>query len=179
MASTATMTGAEFDALPWEEGRRWELIEGELVEVGSPTPEHQLVVQRILLALMLYFGKRQSGMVLADVEFALSKTNRVRPDVLVLLGERATTVDRSKVPVPGAPDIAVEVISPSEQTPDSMSKVEAYLRHGTREVWQVFPKLRQVVIFTGRDLRRLDSTETLTTSLLPDFALAVSSLFED
>jgi hypothetical protein len=60
-----------------------------------------------------------------------------------------------------------------------MSKVEAYLRHGTREVWQVFPKLRQVVIFTGRDLRRLDSTETLTTSLLPDFALAVSSLFED
>jgi len=173
------MTGAEFDALPWEEGRRWELIEGELVEVGSPTPEHQLVVQRILLALMLYFGKRQSGMVLADVEFALSKTNRVRPDVLVLLGERATTVDRSKVPVPGAPDIAVEVISPSERTPDSMSKVEAYLRHGTREVWQVFPKLRQVVVFTGRDLRRLGSTEMLTTGLLPDFTLPVSSLFED
>ncbi len=48
MASTATMTGAEFDALPWEEGRRWELIEGELVEVGSATLEDQLVVQRIL-----------------------------------------------------------------------------------------------------------------------------------
>lgn len=179
MASTATMTGAEFDALPWEEGRRWELIEGELVEVGSPTPEHQLVVQRLLFALMLYFRKHPNGMVLADVEFALSSTNRLRPDVLIVLGERATTIDRSKVPIPGTPDIAVEVISPSERTPDSMSKVEAYLRHGTREVWQVFPKLRQVVIFSGRGLRRLDSTETLTTALLPDFALAVSSLFED
>jgi Uma2 family endonuclease len=179
MASTATMTGAEFDALPWEEGRRWELIEGELVEVGSPTPEHQLVVQRILVALVLHFREHQSGFAVANVEFALSNTNRVRPDVLIVLGNRATTIDRSKVPVPGAPDIAVEVISPSERTPDSMSKVEAYLRYGTREVWQVFPKLRQVVVFTGRELRRLDSTAMLTTSLLPDFALAVSSLFED
>jgi Uma2 family endonuclease len=54
MASIATMTGAQFDALAYEEGRRWELIEGELVEVSSPTPEHQILVQKLLLALILY-----------------------------------------------------------------------------------------------------------------------------
>jgi Uma2 family endonuclease len=173
------MTGAEFDALPWDEGRRWELIEGELVEVGSATLEHQFIVQRLLVALVLYFREHGRGFAAVDVEFALSAASRLRPDVLIVLGERATTIDRSKVPVLGAPDIAVEVISPSERTPDSMSKVEAYLRNGTREVWQVFPKLRQVVIFTGRESRRLTATETLTTGLLPDFALPVSSLFDD
>jgi hypothetical protein len=60
-----------------------------------------------------------------------------------------------------------------------MSKVEAYLGHGAQEVWQVSPKLRQVVIFTPRESRRLISAETLTTSLLPDFALPVSSIFGD
>ncbi|MGA2183363.1 MAG: Uma2 family endonuclease [Bryobacteraceae bacterium] len=179
MASTVTMTGAEFDALPYEDGRRWELIEGELLAVSSPTPEHQLVVQKLLFVLMLYFGKRPGGIVLADVEFALSDANRVRPDVLVLLGERAATLNRSRVPIPGAPDIAVEVISPSERTSESMRKVETYLRHGAREVWQVFPTLRQVVVYTTRESRRLASPETLTTSLLPDFALAISSLFEN
>jgi Uma2 family endonuclease len=102
MASNATMTGAQFDELPWDEGRRRELVEGELQEVSRPTPEHQLVVQKLLLALMLYLGKNPGGIVLTDVEFALSDTNRVRPDVLVLLGERATTLNRSKVPIPGA-----------------------------------------------------------------------------
>jgi Uma2 family endonuclease len=175
MASTATMTGAQFDALPYDEGRRWELIEGDLVAVSSPTPEHQLVVQKLVLALMLYFGKRPGGIVLGDVECALSDANRVRPDVLVLLGERADTLNRSRVPIPGAPDIAVEVISPSERTTESMRKVETYLRHGVREVWQVFPALRQVVVHTPDGSHRL---ETLTTDLLPELALPVSSLFE-
>jgi Uma2 family endonuclease len=144
--------------------------------VSSPTLEHQLVIQRLLFALMLYFGRRPGGIVLADVEFALSDANRVRPDVFVLLGERAATLDRSIVPIPGTPDIAVKVISPGERTSTSTRKVETYLRHGVREVWQLFPALRQVVVFTPVESRR---PETLTTSLLPDFTLAVSSLFED
>jgi Uma2 family endonuclease len=173
------MSGVQFDALPYEEGRRWELVEGELVEVGSPTPTHQLVVQRLLVSLVLYFRQHGGGCVLSDVEFALSDANRVRPDVLVLLGERAARLDRSRVPVPGSPDIAVEVISPSERTSESMRKVETYSRHGVREVWQVFPSLRQVVVYATRESRRLGASETLSTALLPEFVIPVSSLFED
>jgi len=51
MPTIATMSGAQFDALPYQEGRRWELLEGELIEVPSPTAEHQIIVSNILLAI--------------------------------------------------------------------------------------------------------------------------------
>ena len=86
MASIATMTGVHFDALSYEEGRRWELLEGELVEVSSPTPEQQILVQRILFALVLYGQSRRRVLVLTDVEFALAADIRVRPDVAFCSG---------------------------------------------------------------------------------------------
>jgi Uma2 family endonuclease len=74
MASIATMTGPQFDALPYEEGRRWELIEGELVEVSSPTLEHQILLQRLLLALVLYAeGAILSTDLLPGFELPISK----------------------------------------------------------------------------------------------------------
>jgi Uma2 family endonuclease len=178
MASIATMTGPQFDALPYEEGRRWELIQGELVEVSSPTPEHQILVQKLLLALALYLQTRGRGLVLADVEFALAGDIRVRPDVLVLLGEKAERLDKSKVPVEGCPDVAIEVISPSERTSDSMRKVDVYLGHGVEEVWQIYPKTRQVLVHTaGQNVRKLFEGATLSTDLLPGFELTISKLF--
>lgn len=178
MASIATMTGPQFDALPYEQGRRWELIEGELVEVSSPTPEHQILVQRLLLALLIYLQTQGRGLVLADVEFALAGDIRVRPDVLVLLGEKAERLDKSKVPVERCPDLAIEVISPSERTSDSMRKVEVYLGHGVGEVWQVYPKTRQVVVHTaGQGVRKLAEGTILGTGLLPGFELPIAKLF--
>jgi len=178
MASIATMTDPQFDALPYEEGRRWELIERELVEVSSPTPEHQILVQRLLLALVLYVHTQQQGLVLADVEFALGGDIRVRPDVLVLLGEKAERLDKLKVPVEGCPDLAIEVISPSERTSDGMRKVDVYLSHGVREVWQIYPKIQQVLIYTaGQSVRKLPEAAVLTTDLLPGFELQISKLF--
>jgi Uma2 family endonuclease len=59
MPAIATMSGAQFDALPYEEGRRWELLEGELIEVPSPTPEHQDIVFASLLALKLYIREHR------------------------------------------------------------------------------------------------------------------------
>jgi Uma2 family endonuclease len=178
MAATATLTGAQFDALPYEEGRRWELVDGELIPVSGPTPEHQFILQRMMLALMLYLNVDPGrGVVLNDVEFALNDEHRVRPDVLVLLGQRALSLDIKKVPVPGAPDVAVEIISPSERSFDSQQKVEAYLRHGTREVWQVYPKSKSVVIYRGGTAAMLGPGEQITTPLLPGFSIAVQSLF--
>ncbi len=179
MASTATMSGAQFDSLPYEEGRKWELLEGELIPVSSPTPKHQLIIQKILLSLVLHFQKSgERALALSDVEFALDDDVRVRPDVLVLLEPRAASVDMQSVPIPGAPDIAVEVISPSERAVDSQAKVQAYLRYGTQEVWQVFPRSRTVVIHRGAASTTLGETEAIATPLLPGFSLAVSDIFK-
>ena len=109
------MAGIQFDALPYQEGRRWELLEGDLVEVSSPTPEHQDIVFNLLAALKQYLKEQSAGRAHQDVEFALSRQDRLRPDTCALLGERANFKPR-KIPTHGAPDIAVEVISPTERT---------------------------------------------------------------
>ena len=143
MVTASIMTGPEFDALPYEEGRCWELLGGELIAVSSPTPQHQLILQRILFALMMYFDAHPGwGLALTDVEFALDDSHRLRPDVLVLLGERASSLDMARVPVPGAPDLAIEIISPSERSSETQQKLQSYLRHGTREVFGRFIRNR-------------------------------------
>ena len=113
MATTALMSGLQFDALPFEEGRLWELLEGELIPMPSPTYKHQRIVQRLQVALELHFeGNPEQGQAASDVEFALSANSRVRPGVLILLPQSVGSIDLDKVPIPGAPDIAVEVIFP-------------------------------------------------------------------
>ena len=178
MATTTTLIGAQFDAMPYEEGRRWELVNGDLISVSSLTPRHQDIVFEILLAVRRYL--RQSGiagLAYQDVEFALTENDRVRPDVGVVLGEKATRLDPDKVPIPGAPDIAIEVISPTERASESHDKVRAYLRNGTAEVWQVYPKSRTVQIHRGETARSLEWSQPVETDLLPGFALQLASLF--
>jgi Uma2 family endonuclease len=178
MATVATMTGAQFDALPYDEGRRWDLVSGEPIAVSSPTPRHQEIVFRILLALRQYLGTNK-GLAYSDVEFALTDNDRLRPDVCVLLGTKAAGLDLDQVPIAGAPDIAVEVISPTERASDSHEKVRAYLRSGTREVWQVYPKSSTVQIHRQENSYRAERDDQITSGLLPGFQLAIQSLYAD
>ncbi len=176
--ANAVTSGAEFDALPYEEGRMWELLDGELIPVSSPTPEHQLTLQRILYALMVYFEANPGrGIAFTDAEFALTENYRVRPDVLVLLQENAWSLDLAKVPVPGAPDLAIEIISPSERSSNTQEKLHGYLRHGTREVWQVYPKSKSVVLHRGDGSLTLTGAQQITSAMLPGFSLDVEPLF--
>lgn len=172
------MTGSQFDALPYEEGRRWELVGGELIPVPSATYQHQLIVQRILLPLVIYFNANPGlGSAVADVEFALDEDHGMRPDALVLLSERLASVDMEKVRIPGAPDIAIEVISASERSFDTQSKRDSYLRLGTKEVWQVYPKSKAVVVHHGETSLTYSIGERIETPLLPGFSLETKTLF--
>ncbi|HEX4808067.1 MAG TPA: Uma2 family endonuclease [Bryobacteraceae bacterium] len=177
MASLATMTGAQFDALPYEEGRRWELVAGDLVEVSSPTPEHQDIVFNLLSALKQFLRTRGAARAHQDIEFALSVRDRLRPDVCVLLNDRAD-LDPRKTPIHGSPNIAAEVISPSERAGESRRKVLTYLASGVEEVWQIYPATREVLVYAVDKRRELRQDQDLTTDLLPGWSLRVASLFE-
>ncbi|HUE00130.1 MAG TPA: Uma2 family endonuclease [Bryobacteraceae bacterium] len=178
MATITTISGAQFDAMPYEEGRQWELVNGELISMPSPTWQHQDFVFRILLALRNYLETSKiGGLAGQDVEFALTDNDRVRPDVCVLLGDRARRLDPTTTPIPGAPDVAIEVISPSERATESHDKVRAYLHSGTTEVWQIFPKSRTVQIHRGETARSLEWNQPIETDLLPGLALRLASLF--
>jgi Uma2 family endonuclease len=163
--------------MPYEEGRRWELVDGELISVPSPTPRHQDIVFEVHLVLRHYLRQsRIGGLAYQDVEFALTDNDRVRPDVAVVLGAKAARLDPDKVPIPGAPDIAIEVISPSERAFQSEAKVRAYLRSGTAEVWQVYPQSRTVQIHRGEISLSLPWSQPIETDLLPGFSLDLASL---
>ena len=177
MATIATMSGAQFDALPYEEGRRWELFDGELIEVPSPTPKHQRIVSRINTSLDNYFDERKSGVTLPDVEFALGQDWRLRPDIAILRLERWERIDENRVPVQGVPNIAVEVISPSERTSESARKVWTYLRSGVEEVWQVFPETREVAVYSAHaPVRIFTSEERLATPVLPGWSFSIQEI---
>jgi Uma2 family endonuclease len=178
MAAITTLTGAQFDALPYEEGRQWELLDGELIPVPSPTPEHQILVQEIQFSLLIHLKSHpEQGLSMADVEFALDENSRVRPDVFVLGPERAARLDRSRVPIPGAPDLAVEVISPSERSYDTQAKLQRYLQSGTQEVWHVYPLTKSVTVYRGGTGVLWPMDKPLTTPLLPGFSLDLQRLF--
>lgn len=177
MATAVTMTGLQFDSLPYEEGRLRELLEGDLIPVSSPTLEHQEIVFRILMALKQHLSNT-GAVVSHDVEFALAHDTRLRPDVWAVLASRAAKINPSLVPIEGGPDLAVEVISPSENAADSMRKVAAYLDNGVQEVWQVYPKTREVVVYGPQGhVRKSRGEESLTSWLVPDFGILVSRLF--
>jgi Uma2 family endonuclease len=131
-----------------------------------------------MLAVRRYLQQSATvGLAYQDLEFALTENDRLRPEVAVVLGEKATCLDPDKVPVPGPPDIAIEVISPSERASESHDKVRAYLRNGTAEVWQVYPKSRTVQIHRGEAARSFEWSQPVETDLLPGFALHLASLF--
>jgi Uma2 family endonuclease len=178
MATTATMTGAQFDALPYEEGQRWELINGELITVSSPTPRHQIIVSRTLITFVQYLEtSKTEGLSLPDVEFALTPDDRVRPDVCVVLGEKASRLDRDRIPIPFAPDLAVEIISQWESASESHEKVRRYLLNGTSEVWQLYPKSRTVQTHRRDITREVEPDGFVETELLAGLRIPVASLF--
>jgi len=177
MATAVTMTGLEFDALPLEQCRDLELLDGEVIQLVSPTPNHQDIVLNVAFALKAHL-KPKGAWVSTDVEFAIAPNVRLRPDVWVVLAPRAATIDGSRMPISGSPDLAVEVISPSEYASQILRKAEFNLDHGTHEVWQIYPETREVMIHgpEGR-ARRCREGETLVSWLLPDLNVSVSSFF--
>jgi Uma2 family endonuclease len=134
-------------------------------------------VFNILLLLRQYLSTH-IGAAFADIEFALSDTLRLRPDICALLGDKAVQLDRDRVPVPGAPDLAIEVISPTERASESHEKVRAYLQHGATEVWQVYPRSRTVQVHEGTNSRSLAAGQQITSRLLPGFTASTAIFFE-
>ena len=178
MATHTLLTAEQFDQLPEDEGRRYELLDGELIELASATPEHNLIEVRLGALLNDYFQSvRMKAVALPDTEFALGENRRLRPDISVLLPEKWESIDRNKAPVQTSPDIAAEIVSPSETATELDRKVRAYLEAGTAEVWVVYPDGQHLYLHTLEGARRLTAKDRLDCPLLPDWSIAVSDLF--
>jgi Uma2 family endonuclease len=173
------MTAEQFDALPEEEGRKWELLDGELIEVSSATPRHNRILARLLRLLDNFAEERRLGVVLPETDLAVRANTRLRPDFGFFSAETWRTVDLDRVPVVQTPDIAVEIISPSETATTIYRKVDAYLKWGVREVWLIEPEIRIVYVHSRGGVQQLSEGAFLTSDLVPGWQLQIADLFEN
>jgi Uma2 family endonuclease len=180
MSATKTLlTAQEFDNYPFEEDKRYELDEGELIEMTRPAYKHNRVMKKLLVELEIYLRKNPLGEVLVSENlYALSANTRRSPDVAIILGDRHEELKDAKV-IPIIPEIAAEVLSPSETPRTIHRKLKQCFAAGVKEVWLIDPEAREVEIWTGSTLpdRALTTGEALASPLLPGFALPLADLF--
>ncbi len=171
------LTEEEFMRLP-DNGRKYELVCGEAKEVPAGF-EHDTIVAKLIAYLVPKTGKR--GYITASqAGFRMVSGNIRSPDVAFMLKERLPEGKPPKGFAEGAPDLAIEVVSPSEQTPDILQKVGEYFESGAKQVWLLFPETQTVKVFTAPfEVLTYHADDELTGGeLLPDFRCKVRELFD-
>jgi Uma2 family endonuclease len=177
MSTKSLMTVQEFAQMQRAETEDYELIEGELVPLSSGTPRRAKIRSRVERLLAEYFGRNSNGEVFSELDCRLAEDTVRRPDVAVFLSaERLQQIDLDQIPVPFAPDIAVEVLSPSEKAVDVRRRVLDYLRAGSKEVWLVDHANSEVLVHTHKGIRVLQGSDILDSPLLPEFSAAIDAV---
>jgi Uma2 family endonuclease len=167
-----------------DDGYRYELLAGSLLREPRPGTLHGLVVTSVTVALAEWARAGDTGVVLTgDSGFILERgPDTVRgPDVAWISRARFEAVGPVRAAFPGAPDLAVEVLSPTDRRGDVHAKVADYLAAGTRLVWLVDPERRRVISYERLLAPRVfGSSELLCDQeLLPEFGVRVGELFPD
>ena len=175
------LTEQDLARLP-DDGFRHELQAGLLLAEPIPFPRHAQVQARLIALLDGFARPMDLGQVLCDGGFLLaSNPDTVRgPDVAFVTRDRWSAVtDRGRF-FRGAPDLAVEVLSPSNRAGEIHAKVADYLAAGARLVWVVDPKRRSITVHeTLLAPRRLGPRDVLDGGeVLPGFAIPVEAVFE-
>jgi Uma2 family endonuclease len=136
---------ADYQRLP-DDGKRYEIIEGVLYVANAPSIEHQFTVSEIHFSLKLFVREKQLGQVFtAPLEVHLSEFScPVQPDILFISAARQPPLGAKFFE--GAPDLIVEVVSPSSIRLDRSIKFDAYEQAGVAEYWIVDTKTRSVEV---------------------------------
>ena len=117
-------------------------------------------------------------MLIPETEFAFAGNARLRPDLSILRTAKWAEIDIDKIPVAVVPDIAVEIVPPSESARQLDRKVQVYREAGVMEVWVIYPDFQHLFVYGSGSLRELREPDTLASPLLPGWSIAVKDLFK-
>jgi len=177
------MTYEDLQALP-EDRLRHELIDGEHIVSPAPSMKHQRVALNIAFAIMAFIRPRRLGEVfMAPLDVLFSRFDVVEPDVLYVAAENAERLLERYVD--GAPDLVVEVLSPSSRSIDNVRKPRLYDAYGVREYWLADPKTDTLSVYRRNTAGRLAVLESLSlaagdvleTPLLPGLSIPLVEIF--
>ncbi len=181
---TRLVTVEDLSELPEKPGVRYELVDGEVIEIPGASAVHGLIVELLLRLIGAHVRDRDLGVALGDgTGYILSRTpDRLRlPDMSFVSCER---VPGGEVPDEGywqlAPDLAVEVVSPGDRAEDIHDMVQEYLEAGTIMVLVLWPRRRSATMYVpGATAREFGAEDQLDGGdVLPGFQVKVNDLFE-
>ena len=176
------MTAEDLLHMP-DDGRRYELIEGKLIELAPPPgTRHGYTQLRIGFNLEQFSGPRGLGIVVTETGFrVVADPDTVRaPDVAFVAADKVPEGELPAGYLPFAPDLLVEVVSPSDRASDVQEKVHMWLDAGARLVWVAYPSTKSVEAYRSRtDVTIVEGDQLLDGSpVLDGFSIPVSRLFE-
>ncbi len=166
-----------------EDGHRYEIIDGDLLVTPSPVTHHQRVLRALFRAVDAHVVKLSLGEVFfAPLDVYFSEQTVVEPDLIYVSRARQGQVKAKYIQ--GAPDLAVEILSPSSIQNDRKRKFDAYARYGIPHYWIVDPDARTVDEYrlegtTYRLVARLEGETTFRPGLFPELELPLATLFAE
>lgn len=180
MATTQSMTIEEFAEI--DEPGRFDLIRGELIRMTPTGGEHGEIATELARHIANHVADRQLGRVYIDeTAFVLSRDRAIVlcPDIAYVSAERLPPRSERRGFLDLAPDLAVEIVSPSDRMGQVNEKVAEHLREGVRLVWVVEPRALQVTVHrSDQEARTLLQDDVIDgADVLPGFRLYVDRIF--
>lgn len=175
----AKLTYEDYRKTPEDE--RCELLDGELVANATPNIAHQRISGRLGRCLAAFVEEKGLGEVFrAPTDVVLSDTDVVQPDILFVSGDRADIITADDVQ--GAPDLVVEVLSPTTAKRDWRDKLDLYSKHGVREFWLADPETEIVWVLLPKEgnpkvTAIYGKEDTLTSPMFEAFTLDLDQIF--
>lgn len=178
---THRMTADELFDLPDDGFHRYELVRGELITMPPPGAQHGGIAARVVELLAPHVRKQDLGKMLGESGFRLEAgPDTVRgPDAAFIARERLAVGGLPEKYWPGAPDLAVEVVSPDDTYAEVQEKALEWLSFGTRLVWVIAPRRRTVTVYRAPDdivVLRADATLD-GGDVVPGWSVPVAELF--
>ena len=177
------LTNADYMRLtpPVPDGPRYQLINGELIEMASPLVRHQIFLVHLSANLVVQVVPLGIGeIVIAPCDVHIDEFNTYQPDLLFVSNARRHIFDPAGHGIIGAPDVVIEILSDSTRRRDLVEKLPVYLAAGVREVCIVDLDAQTASIYAGDSLtpaRVFTAEDTLTFDAMPGVAVALGQLF--
>jgi Uma2 family endonuclease len=179
-------TSADLEVLPFDDGKRYEIVDGELYVSKAPSNRHQLICALIWSELDPRAKGQWGGWAFVAPGLIFSEDEDVIPDVIWVSGERLPVIQGADGHFHGAPELVVEVLSPgpNNERRDREVKRQLYSRQGVREYWLVDPERRELAVFRHKEgalalAATLLETDTLTSPQFPSLAVDIGALLPD
>ncbi len=172
------------DYLELNDGKRYEIMEGELLMAPAPMPYHQEVSRNLGFLMWDFVKKRRLGVIFyAPIDVVFDEHNVLQPDIVFVSKERRDIIGEKAIH--GAPDLVVEVISPSTLGRDTVRKRNIYECFGVREFWIVYPDMRCIEVLSLKGERYrihsegcLEKDKEVVSHVIKGFKAELESVFQ-